>query len=114
MKTSMLKTLACKHDSSVSKMAARHKAKIETPYGTRTCFQATVARDGRKPLVAQFGGIPLKRQRNAVINDRPSERVTHPRKELPQRLLKGRCEICEQTSSDVVVRGHRSSGQRTH
>ena len=29
--TSMLKTLAAKHQSTVAKMAARHKAKIETP-----------------------------------------------------------------------------------
>ena len=41
METSMLKTLAAKHRSTVSKMAARHKAKIETPHGPRTCFEAT-------------------------------------------------------------------------
>ena len=64
METSMLKTLAGKHRSSVSKMAARHKAKIATPHGPRTCFEASVERDGRKPLVARFGGIPLKRQKN--------------------------------------------------
>jgi hypothetical protein len=29
--TSMLKTLAAKHKSTVTKMAARHRAKIETP-----------------------------------------------------------------------------------
>src|SRR5204863_5413711 len=57
METSMLKTLAKKHGSTVSKMAARHKAKIETPHGLRTCFEATVAREGKKPLVARFGGI---------------------------------------------------------
>jgi hypothetical protein len=34
--TSMLKTLAAKHRSSVTKMAARHKAKIETSDGMRT------------------------------------------------------------------------------
>ena len=31
--TSLLKTLARKHDSTVTKIAARHRAKIETPYG---------------------------------------------------------------------------------
>ncbi|MGH7868156.1 MAG: reverse transcriptase domain-containing protein, partial [Candidatus Dormibacteraceae bacterium] len=35
-KTSMLKTLGLKHRSSVSKMAAKHKAKIETSDGPRT------------------------------------------------------------------------------
>ena len=32
-KTSMLKTLAAKHQSSVSKMAAKYTAKIQTPHG---------------------------------------------------------------------------------
>jgi hypothetical protein len=38
--TSMLKTLGAKHKSSVSKTAARYKAKVETPYGLRMCFEA--------------------------------------------------------------------------
>jgi hypothetical protein len=103
MKTSMLKTLACKYTSTVSKMAAKYKTKIETPHGLRTCFEVTVEREGRKPLVARFGGIPLKRQRTATLKDRlPPERIVYPRKELPLRLLKGTCEVCEQ-SGDVVV-----------
>ncbi|MFG2064021.1 group II intron reverse transcriptase/maturase [Micromonospora sp. NPDC048871] len=50
METSMLKTLAGKHRSTVSKMAAKHKAKIQTPHGPRTCFEARIERDGRQPL----------------------------------------------------------------
>lgn len=79
METSMLKTLARKHHSSVSKMAARYKAKVETPHGLRTCFEARVERKGKKPLVARFGGIPLKRQKHAVLADRlyaePASRI---------------------------------------
>ena len=37
--TSMLKTLGLKHRSSVSEMAARHKAKIETSDGPRRCLR---------------------------------------------------------------------------
>jgi group II intron reverse transcriptase/maturase len=102
MKTSMLKTLACKYDSTVRKMAAQYKAKIDTPHGLRTCFQVVVEREGRKPLVARFGGIPLKRQNKAVLHDRVPERVTYPRKELPVRLLAGKCEICGQTGNVSV------------
>ena len=58
-RTSMLKTLAAKHQSTVAKMAAKHKAKIETPHGLRTCYEARVERTGKQPLVARFGGIPL-------------------------------------------------------
>ena len=61
----MLKTLAAKHQSSVKKMAARHRAKVQTPLGLRTCYEARIERDGKPPLVARFGGIPLKRDRNA-------------------------------------------------
>ena len=55
--TSMLKTLAAKHQSTVSKMAARHKAKAETGDGPRTCFEARRRRRGKPDLVARFGGI---------------------------------------------------------
>ncbi|MCA1673957.1 MAG: maturase, partial [Actinobacteria bacterium] len=102
MRTSLLKTLACKHDSTGQKMAAKHTAKIETPHGLRTCLQVVVERSSRKPLVARFGGIPLIRQQKAVITDRIPERIIYPRKELPLRLLRGRCEICEQ-KADVVI-----------
>src|SRR5436190_14204162 len=57
MEVSLLKTLARKHRSTVSKMASKHKAVVVTPDGPRACLQAIVQRDqGRKPLVARFGG----------------------------------------------------------
>jgi hypothetical protein len=37
-------------------MAAKYQAKIETPHGLRTCFEARVHRDGKPDLVARFGG----------------------------------------------------------
>lgn len=100
METSMLKTLAGKHGSSVSKMAARYKAKIKTTRGLRTCFEATLEREGMKPLVARFGGFPLARQKMAVITDRQVTGPTYPRKELITRLRHGTCEVCG--SSDGV------------
>jgi hypothetical protein len=92
--TSMLKTLAAKHKSTVAKMAARYKAKIETPHGLRTCFEARVPRDGKKDLVARFGGIPLLRIKNGIIADPVPVPVPLPRKELICRLRKRRCELC--------------------
>jgi group II intron reverse transcriptase/maturase len=94
-RTSMLKTLAAKHGSTVTKMARKYQAKTATPYGPRTCFQATVERAGRKPLVARFGGIPLKRQDKAILIDRQPAPAARP-KELITRLRAGRCEWCEQ------------------
>jgi group II intron reverse transcriptase/maturase len=95
--TSMLKTLAAKHTSTVSKTAAKYKATVETPHGKRTCFQARQDRDGRQPLVARFGGIPLARRKDATLVDRVPKPVTYPVKELTARLRKGKCELCEQT-----------------
>lgn len=86
-RTSLLKTLAEKHKSTVSKMAACYQAKIETPHGLRTCFEARVERDGKPALVARFGGIPLARNRDAVLIDRIPKPVVYPRKELVARLL---------------------------
>jgi group II intron reverse transcriptase/maturase len=103
METSLLKTLAAKHDSTVPKMAARYKATIETPDGPRTCFEAVRTREGnQKPLVARFGGIPLKRHKTAVIVDRAPGRDPCPRKEIIIRLQRNRCELC-QHSGQVQV-----------
>ena len=100
--TSMLKTLAAKHRSSVTKMAARHKAKIETSDGLRTCFEARKHREGRKDLVARFGGIILRQDRRAVIRDPAPAPAPYPRKELITRLRKRECELCE-TGTTVAV-----------
>jgi group II intron reverse transcriptase/maturase len=102
METSMLKTLAGKHRSSVSKMAAKHKSKIQTPRGLRTCFEARIERDARQPLVARFGGIPLHRQKSATVTDRQPIRVDYPHKELITRLLADTCEICRHAGNVQV------------
>ncbi len=104
METSMLRTLADKHRSSATKMAAKFKAVIDTPHGKRTCFEARVGREGRKPLVTRFGGIPLKRQRKAVIDDCHPAPATGRRKgkELICRLRSGRCEWCKRRAEVQV------------
>ncbi len=98
METSLLKTLAGKHRSTVNSMARKYKAVTETPAGPRKCLQVTVERDrGRKPLIARFGGIPLTRARTAVLTDQRPVMASARRNELIHRLLAGRCEICEDT-----------------
>ena len=76
-------------------MAREYGATVDTPHGPRRCFEARVERAGRKPLVARFGGIPLKRQKKAVLQDRQPAPATG-RKELIIRLQAGRCELCEE------------------
>jgi hypothetical protein len=99
MQTSLLKTLAGKHRSSVAKMARKHRATIDTPHGPRTVLQCVVERDGgRKPLVARFGGIPLKRQKKTTLVDRSPNLFTTSGNELIGRLVAGRCELCGATT----------------
>jgi group II intron reverse transcriptase/maturase len=98
MGTSLLKTLAGKYGSTVTTMARRYKVTIETPNGPRKCLQARVERSqGRKPLVATFGGIPLIRQQYAAIKDRVPVPAATPGTELIDRLRAGWCEICGDT-----------------
>jgi group II intron reverse transcriptase/maturase len=106
---SMLKTLAAKHQSTASKMAARHKAKVITGDGPRTCFQARRKRQGKPDLVARFGGIILRQDRRAVITDPAPVRVRVPRRELLARLRQQECELCE-TGTTVAV--HQVTGLR--
>jgi group II intron reverse transcriptase/maturase len=100
--TSMLKTLAAKHRSTVTKMAARHKAAIETSDGPRTCYEARKHREGKKDLVARFGGTILRQDRRAVIRDPAPGPPLYPRKELISRLRRRECELCE-TGTTVTV-----------
>ena len=100
--TSMLKTLGAKHRSTVTKMAARHRAKIETRDGPRTCFEARRHREGKKDLVARFGGISLRQDQRAVIRDPAPAPAPYPRKELITRLRRRECELCE-TGTTVAV-----------
>ena len=100
--TSMLKTLGAKHKSTVTKMAARHKAKVITDDGPRTCFEARRKREGKPDLVARFGGIPLKRDRRAVIRDPAPIPPATPYRELIHRLRRKRCELCEHGATVTV------------
>ncbi len=94
MQTSLLKTLARKHQTSVVEEWRRYRTYTATPYGSRRCMEVVVERDGKKPLVARFGGIPLKRDNRAILVDAaPAMHVPH-HNELIKRLLAEECELC--------------------
>ena len=86
----------------MSKIAAKYTAKIETPHGLRTCYEARIQRGSKPDLVARFGGIPLVRNMDAVLSDRVPDRPPTPRKELIHRLLTRRCELCGDPGTVVV------------
>ncbi|WP_268963621.1 group II intron reverse transcriptase/maturase [Reticulibacter mediterranei] len=98
MQTSLLRTLAKKHRSSVKAMFEKYRATTETPYGVMICLEKVVEREnGKKPLIARFGGIPLRRQEKAILTDLDPafyQRRGHDRNELIKRLLADTCELC--------------------
>ena len=68
MEMSLARTLAAKHKSTARQMRRKYKSVVETEHGPRVCLRVIKQRDnGKRPLVAYFGGIPLKRQRTAAI-----------------------------------------------
>ena len=98
MGKSLAKTLAGKHKSTARKMFRRYKSTVQTEHGERACLQVLVQRgNGKRPLVARFGGIPLKRNRQAVLVDQQPQRYRTERNELIQRLLADECELCGST-----------------
>jgi group II intron reverse transcriptase/maturase len=102
MQTSLLKTLAAKHKASVKKMLRKYRATTPTPSGPMRCLEVVVEREGKKPLVARFGGIPLRRQTAAALIDRDPPHVYFRRNELIKRLLAGACELCGATDNCEV------------
>jgi len=104
LETSLLKTLAAKHKTSVNKLVQKYKTTTETPYGERKCIEVVVARADKPSLVARFGGISLRRNLKAVIEDREVRALKQRggRTDLIQRLLADRCEICG-TEGNVEV-----------
>ncbi len=94
MWSSLMKTLACKHKTSVAKICARHYKTVKLPHGLRKCVEITVRREGKKNLVTRFGGIPLKRNLKTNIKDLTTKRKPPFRNELIKRLLADECEIC--------------------
>jgi hypothetical protein len=98
MEQSLLKTLAAKHKTSAKIMRDKYTAKTPTDKGTLlNCIEVRIERDGKKPLVARFGGFSIERQNIWKINDQLPKPINNGRTELLQRLLADQCEICSST-----------------
>jgi len=94
MEVSLLKTLAAKHRSSVKVMATKYRAKALGPDGvSRSCLEVHIEREGKPSVKTQFGGLALKRQDKAVLQDRPALPNVHYT-ELEQRVRASVCEAC--------------------
>ena len=103
MQSSLLKTLAYKHKSSVKKMKEKYASETDPDKAGKAlkCLRVVVERKDKKPLVAQFGGISLTHKRKAVIDDTPYK-VWGGRTEILKRLLADSCELCGSTTNIEV------------
>lgn len=93
MQRSLVKTLAAKLRITGGKVREKYCATWTVNGKPYKGFQVTVPRGEKKPLIAKWGGIPLKRKIQAILNDQPS--IFWPnRSELEKRLLADQCELC--------------------
>ena len=102
MKRSLLKTLAAKHRTTSAVMRAKYQMTTQTSEGkTLQCLEVQVEREGKPPLIAQFGGISLSRKPYAILLDKPYVHK-NDRTEILKRLLADRCELCGSTKNVEV------------
>jgi hypothetical protein len=101
MEQSLVMTLASKLKLSAPRVYKRYQATIVTNGKPYKGWQVVRTRAGKKPLIAEWGGIPLCWDPKAILNDQPG-RVWGGRTELEKRLLANTCELCGATS-DIEV-----------
>lgn len=91
---SLVKTLASKYKTTCRKIYKKYRATIKTNEGNRKVI--LVKRDSKlgKPLVTYFGGISLKWDKWASLNEQPTEHIWSKRTELVERLEAQECELC--------------------
>ena len=106
MEISLTKTLAHKHKSSVRKVYEKYKTNLEVNGKTYKGLQVNVPREGKKPLVATWGGIPLTWDVKATIKDQLEEPIWNARSELERRLLAQVCEQCGATRMTDQIEVH--------
>jgi len=93
MEQSLTKTLASKLKISVSQVYEKFQTTFEVEGRPYKGLQTVIPREGKKSLVARWGGIPLRRKPKAILNDQPTV-IWKGRSELEKRLLADTCELC--------------------
>lgn len=113
METSLVKTLAAKHKLSVPKVYEKYGTKLLVDGKEYNGLQVIVPKQdkSKKPLVATWGGISLKWNSEATLEEQPPKLYSN-RTELVQRLLADFCELCG--SSEEVEVHHVQAMRKLH
>ena len=99
---SLVKTLANKYRCSRRKIYRQFRKVVQTANGTYKVLEVELKRGPKKkPLVARFGGISLRKNEWATISERP-RRIWSGHSEIQQRLLAQKCELCGSTDNIEV------------
>jgi len=94
METSLTKTLAKKFKTTINRIYRRYQTLHQNEYGTYKVLEVTVDRGlDKPPLVARFGGIPLRWNKWVAISD-TAKPIWNGRSEVVERLLAQKCELC--------------------
>jgi group II intron reverse transcriptase/maturase len=102
MEISLTKTLAAKLKLSVRKVYEKYHTTLLVDQKPYKGLQVVIERkEGKKPLVAKWGGIPLRRRMDLPLPDTPYP-YWDARTELVQRLLADTCELCG-SQTDIEV-----------
>ncbi len=105
MEQSLTKTLAAKHKVSVPKVYRKYQAILREGKKCFKVLQTIIEREGKKPLVAHWGGISLHWEIKAPIKD--YRMFLGPgRSELEKRLLADTCEYCGTTGETERIEVH--------
>lgn len=102
MEVSLVKTLANKFKTTCTKIYRRYGTTIETEEGKRKVLLVKIER--KRPyqdLITYFGGISLKWNKWAKINENPIP-IWSKRSELVDRLLSNTCELCKSQEKIAV------------
>jgi hypothetical protein len=105
MEQSLTKTLAAKYQMSVPQVYRKYHAIHRKGKKCYKVLQTVIEREGKKPLVAYWGGISLHWEIKVPLKDQrlflgPS------RSELEKRLLADRCEYCGTTGDTERIEVH--------
>jgi len=93
MDHSLTMTLAAKLKTTASRVKRKYYATIMTNGRAYKGMQIVIERDGKDPLIAKWGGIPLIREEKAILVDDPYVKWGG-RTELEKRMLADTCEQC--------------------
>ena len=93
MEISLTKTLASKHRIRVTKVYEKYGATLREGNQEYKGLRVVIPRQDKQPLVATWGGISLKWDSQATLDDQPPQLYSN-RSELVQRLLADFCELC--------------------